>query len=172
MADIIGIIDKIIEEHKVILTQAAQFEKITNDAGAMMAITKSKEVFMPGRLDQSQGLKNFEDLRNSIQEGLSAHFHREETSLLDAILDYGDKNIIAELKILLSEHWSFRTSLEELKAESNELINGQLSRAMWEPKAYGMRAHITELHTRLEQHAKNEQLLLNDVRKQLIKAKE
>jgi hypothetical protein len=172
MTDVIGIIDKIIEEHKILLNQATQFEKITNDAGAMIAMTKSKEVFMPGRLEQSQSLKKFEDLRNKIQEGLSAHFQREETSLLEAILEFGDKNIIITLKKLLSQHWAFRTSLKDLQYESNELINGQLSRALWEPKAYIMRSHIAEMHTRLEQHAKNEQQLFNDVRKQLIKAKE
>ena len=57
MLDIIGIIDKIIEEHKVLLTQAAQLEIITNDAGAMMAMNKSTEVFMPGQVRPIPKLK-------------------------------------------------------------------------------------------------------------------
>ena len=171
MTDTIVIIDQIIEEHKVLLAQANQFEKITNDAGAMKALTRSKEIFMPGRIDQVQSLKKFEELRNTIQEGLNAHFNREETYLLDAILENGDQDVITAFKNLFSEHTAFRASLSELKAESDELINGQISRSLWETKAYDMRAHVTEMNKNLEKHARNETKLLGDLRKELIKAK-
>jgi hypothetical protein len=168
MLDIIAIIDKIIEEHKILLAQAVQLENITNDAGAMMAMAKSKEVFVPGRYDQVDTLKIFEKLRNKTQEGLYAHFNREETSLLDAIVEFGNQNIITGLKKLLAEHKNLKYNLESLKIEIDELINGELSRAMWESKAYDMRAHISEIHRNLEQHAQNERILLNEIRREVI----
>jgi hypothetical protein len=168
MQDIIAIIDKIIEEHKIILAQAVQLENITNDAGAMMAMAKSKEVFVPGRYDQSNTLKIFEILRNKTQEGLYAHFNREETALLDAILEFGNQTFITGLKKLLAEHKNFRDNLESLKIEIDELLNGELSRAMWETKAYDIRAHISEMHTNLEQHAQNEKQLLNEIRREVF----
>jgi iron-sulfur cluster repair protein YtfE (RIC family) len=167
MVDVISIIDKILEEHRVLLNDAKQLEMITNDAGAMMAMAKSKDVFMPGRLDQVQSLKKFEELRNKVQEGLIAHFNREETYLLEAVLELGDQNIITGLKKLLAEHVVFKSRLEELKAQTDELINGQISRAMWETKAYDMRAHLSNMHTHLEKHAKDEQVLFNNIRKNI-----
>jgi hypothetical protein len=167
MQDIVAVIDKIIEEHKILLAQAVQLENITNDASAMMAMAKSKEVFVPGRYNQINTLNIFENLRIKIQEGLFAHFNREETSLLDAILEYGNQNFISGLKKLLAEHNNFKVNLESLKNETDELINGELSRAMWETKAYDLRAHISEMHRILHQHAQNEQTLLNDIRKEV-----
>jgi hypothetical protein len=168
MQDIVAIIDKIIEEHKILLAQAVQLESITNDASAMMAMAKSKEVFVPGRYNQINTLNIFENLRIKTQEGLFAHFNREETSLLDAILEFGNQNFINSLKKLLAEHNNFKVNLESLKNETDELINGELSRAMWETKAYDLRAHISEMHRMLHQHAQNEQNLLNDIRKEVI----
>jgi hypothetical protein len=169
MSDILSIIDKILEEHKIILVDTVKLENITNDASALLNITKNKDTFMPGRQNQVQSLMIFEDLHNKIQTGLNNHFNREENGLLEAVLEYGNQQIIDSLKSLLSEHKHFRKSLAEIKSQANELMNGQLSRAMWETKAHEMRTHLMNMHRNLEHHAKNEVVLLNQLRKELNK---
>jgi hypothetical protein len=169
MTDVIGIIDRVLAEHRVLLSDATQLVNITNDAGALMAISRSKEVFMPGRTDQVRGLAKFEELRKKVQEGLTAHFNLEETLLLDAVVDLGNNSFIETLKTLLSEHKDFKIQMHEIKAEVDELINGQLSRAMWETQAYDMRAHITAIQKQLEHHANNEKDLLYKLRKEVSK---
>jgi hypothetical protein len=171
MTDVIGIIDRVLAEHKVLLSDATQLVNITNDASALMAITRSKEVFMPGRTDQVQGLAKFDELSNKVQKGLTAHFDLEETLLLDAVIDLGNNRFIEILKTLLFEHKNFKIQMQQIKAEADELINGQLSRALWEPKAYELRAHITSIQKQLEHHANGEKDLLNNLRKELSKTR-
>jgi hypothetical protein len=169
MLDVIGIIDRIFAEHKLLISDTSKLVNITNDAGALIAINRSNEAFMPGRTDQVQGLAKFEELRKKIQDGLNAHFNLEETLVLEAIVEHGNLTFIGPFKTLLSEHNLFRNQMDSIKSLSNELIAGQLSRAIWETQAYDMRIQTTNLQKQLEIHATNERILLVKLKEDLKK---
>ena len=171
MEDVVAIIDRIIEEHKVILSRTRSLEKVANDAGALQAIDQSKDTFMPGRHDNIQALKELEELRAKTEEGLIAHFDFEETKLLQAFQKYGDEKLLEALKTLLVEHKEVRQYLKDLKAEVESLTTGQLSSHLWGAKAYDMRAHITRIHKVIETHARNEQVLFQKLRGELAEQK-
>jgi hypothetical protein len=84
MADILAIIDKVIAEHKILLADFQTLEKVGNDAGALITMEKSKDVFKPGVLSPRDGLLKLKEMRDKVTAGLEAHFNREETALLDA----------------------------------------------------------------------------------------
>jgi hypothetical protein len=167
MSDVVGIIDRIFAEHKLLISDTTKLVNITNDAGALLAINRSKEVFMPGRTDQVQGLAKFEELWKKIQGGLNAHFSLEESLLLNAIVEWGNLSFLDPFKILLSEHTIFRTQMNHIQSLSKELIDGQLSRATWEIKAHDMRVQTISLQKELEIHANKEKVLLSNLKEEL-----
>lgn len=101
MEDAIALIDKIIEAHKTISQRLQDFEQIANDAEAMTAFDKAKEVFMPGRFNQEQGLEAFAQLLDTITEGMHGHFSREEGPLVSVLEKHGGKKLSATLHSLL-----------------------------------------------------------------------
>ena len=167
MEEIAAIVERIIAEHKVILADLTSFEKVSNDATAYRAIESGKEAFMPGRLASREGLKRLDDARARVDTGLHNHFHWEETTLLDAFTRYRADSLIPTLKTLMSEHDGIRDRLGELKGLVEELSTEKLSRHLWEAKAYDMRAHMTNLQKTVQTHAASEQVLFNELLKQL-----
>ena len=97
MEEVLRLIDKIIEEHKTIIGRLKTLEQVANDAEAIVGFDKANQVFMPGRLEQKEGLQELQDLLDKIARGLRAHFKREETALLTAFERYGDKNMASSL---------------------------------------------------------------------------
>ena len=89
MEAIAVIVERVIAEHKTIMADFQSLEKISNDATALKAIEKGKELFMPGRPDSSEGLKQLEAVRLKLDKGLRDHFHWEEVTLLDAFNELG-----------------------------------------------------------------------------------
>ena len=168
MEKIAVIVRKVIAEHKTILADFKSLEKVGNDAIALKAIEQGKEVFMPGRLNSSEGLKKFEEIRVKLDTGLRNHFHWEEVTLLDAFNEYRAFSLVPALKKLMSEHDTIREGLGELKGLTEELQSERLSHQMWEPKGYEIRAFITRLFKTVENHALNEQVILNDLLKQSL----
>jgi iron-sulfur cluster repair protein YtfE (RIC family) len=166
MEGIAAIVQKVIAEHKVIMADFKSLEKVGNDATALKAIEKGKELFMPGRLDASEGLKQFEAVRVKLDQGLLNHFDWEERTLLDAFIEYKAFSLVPALKRLMSEHDTIREGLGELKGLTEELRSEHLSHQMWEPKGYEMRAFIIRLFKTVETHAIGEQSLLNDLLRQ------
>jgi hypothetical protein len=163
MTNILAIIDKIIEEHKIILADFQSLEKVVNDAGALLAMEMSREAFMPGRLSPREGLQKLDQMRDKVTTGLEAHFIREETALLEALQEYGHADLIAALKNLLNAHLEIRSELDILKDQVGELLPEKLSRSLWESKGYDIRARINQLHKTMAAHAADEQLLLHKV---------
>jgi hypothetical protein len=168
MEVVAAIVQKVIAEHKVILADFKALEKMSNDATALKAIQKTKEVFMPGRLNSSEGLKQFEDLRAKLEKGLLDHFHWEEITLLEAFTLYKGFSMVSALKTLMAEHDTIREGLGELKGLMDELRSERLSHQMWETKGYDIRARITQLFKTVETHAMGEMVLLNDLLKQTL----
>ena len=167
MKDILATINQIIKEHEVILQQITELDHVVNDAEALTSIDKAKEVFMPGRLDDNQGLQQLQDLCVRIEEGLNAHFKREEIQLLAAFQDHGDEKLANALRTLLLDHKELRNRLVHEKQCVSDLATRQLSRSIWEATAHDLRAHITHTRKLIEAHAESEQTLLHALRKEI-----
>lgn len=161
MSDILAIIEKVIEEHKVILADFDTLEQVVNDAGAMLAMEKSKEAFMPGRPSPREGLRKLDETRQKVTIGLEAHFNREETALLGAFQAYGRQDFTAAFLDLLNAHKVIRAELSVLKIQVTELLAEKLSRAQWETRGYEIRTRINQLHKTMANHAAEEQVLLH-----------
>lgn len=168
MEEVLALIEKIIAEHKLIRQRAENLEKAANDAEAIASMEKAKEVFQPGRFEQKEGLLKMKDLLAITDKGLEGHFNREETTLLAAFEQYGDKEFTSRLRSLLLEHADLRNRFAVSKKRVDELIGGGLSRHVWDASAHDMRAHMSHTRKLLEVHAQIEEELLNDFRRILL----
>lgn len=168
MKEGLALIDQIIEEHQVAFKRFKKLEGMFGDAAAISGIEAAKDAFMPGRLDPGEGLKTFLELLDTIDQGLLAHFNREETALLHVFEKYGDKKHISGLKALLVQHPDFRSRLTHAKKHVTELISGGLARHRWEASAHDMRAHISHTRQLLLDHTAKEQPLFITIRKRVL----
>ena len=171
MEEALAVIEKIIEEHKVIKQRFQTAEQVANDASALLELEETKEDFMPGRFNQRQGLQKLAESLEVIDKGLQEHFDREETALLAAFEKHGAKELASALHSLLLEHEDLRNRLTQSKEHVAELTSGGLSRNVWEASAYDMRAYISHTRKLLEAHAEIEQELLHKLRNQLQREK-
>jgi len=169
MEQALAVIEQIIQEHEVISQRFQAAEKVANDAEALAGFDKAKEAFMPGRLAQQPGLQELQASLAKIEQGLHRHFHLEETSLPGVVGRYGDEEIKSDLRSLLLEHKDLRNRLAHSKKHVAELVEGNLSRHLWEASAHDMRAYITHTRKLLEAHAEIEQELLHELRHKLRK---
>ena len=167
MEEALTLIEKTIEEHKAILQRFQAMERVTNDAEAINSLEKAKDAFMPGRFDQKGIPAELGELVNSVDEGLQAHFDREETALLNAFENYGDRELASAFHSLLLEHEGLRERLTQSKDHLAKLTSGELSRHQWEATGYDMRAHISQTRKLLEAHAAGEKELLLQLRDRL-----
>ena len=168
----LDLIEQIVEEHKTIRLRLQSMEQIVNDAEALQGFEEAQEGFMPGRFDQKAGLDRLEELVNLVDQGLQAHFDREETALLAAFEEQGDRELASAFHSLLLEHEDLRNRLTYTKNHISQLTGGELPRHHWEATAYDMRAHITHTRKLLEAHAEVEQELLQSLRRRLLGEKE
>ena len=169
MEQALAVIEQIIEEHKVIKQRFQAAEQVANDTEALAGFDKAKEAFMPGRLAPQPGLKELQASLETIGEGLQKHFHREETGLLGVVERYGDEENKSDLRSLLLEHKDLRNRLAHSKKHVAELVEGNLSRHLWEANAHDMRAYITHTRKLLEAHAEIERELLHKLLNRLKK---
>ena len=170
MEETLALIEKIVEEHKSIMQGVRSLEQAASDAEAIVGLEKAKETFMPGRLEQEQGLKKLQASLEAIDQGLRAHFNREETGLMNVFEKHGNKELASALRSLLLEHEDLRNRLAHAKKHVAELMSGGLSRHLWEASAHDMRAHISHTRKLLEAHAEIEQELFHKLRTELTKA--
>lgn len=162
------LIEKIIEEHKQIIGSVRALEQVTNDASALRVLDKAKEDFVPGRLDnQKRGLQSWQESLETIDQGIQAHFDREETGLLAAFEKHGGKMLVSALRVLLTEHEGLRDRLVKLKKDVAELAAGGSSREVWEGRAWGIRVYVSHTRKLFEAHAQSEQELLHKIRAEL-----
>ncbi len=167
MEDDLSIIERVIAEHKAIRQGFENLEKAANDAEAMAGFEEAKEAFMPGRLDQKQGLRQLEDTLNAIEDGLQRHFHFEETSLPAVVGRRGDEEMKSSLRSILLEHVDLRGRLAHSKEHAAELVSAGMARHRWEASAHDMRTYISHTHKLLEAHAEIEQELLHELKNRL-----
>jgi iron-sulfur cluster repair protein YtfE (RIC family) len=171
MEDVVALIDRIIEEHRAIIQKVQTLEQVANDAGAMVGLDKAKEVFVPGKFDKEPGLQQLQELMETIDQGLGAHFNREETGLLTAFENYGDRKLSSDFHSLVREHDDLRNRLARSREHVAELTGGGLSRHVWEASANDMRAYITHTRKLFQAHARSEQRLFRALREALISKK-
>ena len=169
MEDDLEIIERVIAEHETIKQHFHNLEQVANDAQAMMGFEQAKEAFMPGRLDQKQGLHELEDTLKAIEDGLHEHFHFEETSLPTVVARYSDEELKSSLRSILLEHIDLRNRLVHSTKHVSELVSGGMARHHWEASAHDMRAYISHTRKLLEAHAEIEQELLYKLRSRLKK---
>ena len=172
MEEVIALIDKIIEEHKTTFQEFQTLEQIANDAEAIIGLDKAKEKFMPGRFETKQGLQELEKLLGKIDQGIQAHFNREEGTLLNAFEKHGDRKLASALHSLLSEHKNLTERLVYSKKDVAKLTSGDLSREVWEATGYDMRAYLSHTRRLFETHAEMEQDLLHKLRSELTGIRE
>ena len=165
----VALIEEIIAEHKIIMQRAQNLEQLVSDAKAIAGLEEAKEAFMPGRFEQESGLQKLQEALGIIDQGLQAHFSREETALLAVFKRHGNKELIEALRSLLLEHEDLRNRLAHSKKHVAELISGGLSRHRWEASAHDMRAHISHTRKLLGAHAGIEQELFHELRTELMK---
>ncbi len=171
MEETIDLIDKIIEEHKQIIGKVQALEQVTNDASALLRLDVAREDFVPGRLsNQKQGLQNWQESLEIIDQGIQAHFNREETGLLTAFEQHGGKMLASALRALLSEHKGIREHLTKLKKDVAELTIGGSSREVWEERVWGVRSYLAHTRKLFEVHARSEQRLFRTLRSELKRA--
>ena len=172
LEEVLALIKEIIKEHKLILPRVQTLDKAINDVSAMSELERGREDFVPGRLDdQKRALQIWQESIEKLDQGLQAHFDREEKGLLNAFEKYGDKMLASALHVLLLEHEELRNRLAKSKAEIAELTAGGLSREVWQGRVWGLRAYVSHTRNLLEAHAKSEQALLLTLRKHLEKKK-
>lgn len=169
MEETIALIDRIIDEHRIIAGKVQTLEQVASDTETIRELDKAKEVFMPGQIGQESSLQELGKLLETIGAGLEAHFNREETGLLTAFEKYGNRELASALHSLLSEHEDLRGRFAHLRKTVAELASGELSRHLWEASAHDMRAYASHTRKLVETHAENEQKLLQKLRSQLIK---
>ncbi len=169
MEEALDLIEKIIGEHGTIVQNVQILERMANDTEAIGALEKVQEAFKPGRLEEKQELQKLQGVLQTLVQRLQAHFNREETGLLAAFEKNGDKKLTSAFTTLLIEHEDLRNRLARSKRHVAELIDGGLSRQVWEARVLDMQAHISRTRQLLEAHAEIEQELLQELRKGLHK---
>jgi hypothetical protein len=167
MSDTLKLIEQLITEHKAIGEKALSLEKAANDASLLADLDEAKSTFVPGRFDQSQSLKELQEMLDAIETWLNHHFNREETILLDAVKKDGDTKFISALNSLLLEHTDLRNRLVHAKQHVAELTGGGLGKHRWDASANDMRTHLAHTRKLLEDHAAMENDLFRELRRHL-----
>jgi len=167
MADTLKLIEQLIEEHKVINERTESIERTANDANLLLDLKEAKDTFVPGRFDQSQTLQKLQEMLEAIDTWLDKHFNREETVLLSAVEQDGDRKFVTALNSLLLEHTDLRNRITSSKQDVAQLSGGGLARHLWDASANDMRVHISHTRKLLEAHAAMENDLFKDLQKHL-----
>ncbi len=168
VAEALALIEKIIEEHRIILGDIRDFTKSANDVVAIRGLGQAQEDFVPGRLeDQKQSLGNWQESLSAVDRGIQAHFQREETALVDAVAEYGDNDLASVLRHWLAEHKELRERLSRMKQDVAGLVGDPSAQAVWQEKAWGIRVYMTHTGKLFGVHARGEQKMLVKLRNSL-----
>lgn len=100
--------------------------QVANDTETLTGFDKAKDLFMPVRLDGKKGLAAFEQLLDTITQGIHGHFSLEEGSLMHIFGEHGDKKLSTVLHSLLLEHEDLKDRLAYTKQDVGNLLNDKL----------------------------------------------
>jgi len=176
--EVVALIDRLIEEHRVLNRDIASLEGVVNDAGAIISFDKAKEIYVPGRVGAKEDLGKLDELLTNIDEGLRAHFGREETGLQTAFEKLGSSEMAKGFHTLVLEHDGLRDRLTEHDKIRNNLFNAlkgsdepdhrAMSRQQWEAMAYDVRAYIMQSRKLVQEHTIREHGLFTSLRELLL----
>ncbi len=168
MNEALSLVKQIIKEHRLIDVGLKASEKLSGDLVILGKFDDHVEGFVQKRLDnQKQKLADLRQSLEKIDKMLRGHFKGEESRLLKAFEDSGDKMLINALSILLEEHREIRNRIARLKTSAEELSVEGMSTEVWEGKAYAVRAYIRHTQKLIEAHAATESDLLGKLKKKL-----
>ncbi len=95
-----------------------------------------------------------------IDRGIQAHFHREETVLVDAVAGYGDNDLASVLRHWLAEHKELRERLSRMKLDISGLVIDTSAQAVWQEKAWAIRVYMTHTGKLFDVHTRGEQEMM------------
>jgi iron-sulfur cluster repair protein YtfE (RIC family) len=168
MKESVALIDQVIEEHTTIFQG---LDQVVSDAEAIYGFKNAQEIFTSGRVDQKEWEDRLVELVNLIDQGLQAHFDREEKALMDAFEKEGDRELSSTFRSLMLEHNDLRNRLAHAKRHVSELTGGESSHSHWQATAHNLYTHISRTRELLKAHAGAEQKLLLSLRQRLLEEK-
>lgn len=173
MKETLALIDQILDEHNRIHRDLHSLERVSSDLDALVELDsdRTRSYFVVRTPNgREEGLQQWQDALEAIDEGLRAHFQREETLLSQAFQKHGNRELVSALDTLLHEHDDLRDRVAKLRKDAADLVAGGLRIEIWEANGWGMRVNIDRIRALIESHASSEQRLLNTLRSELEKA--
>lgn len=161
MEDNLAIIRRIIEEHQAIRRHVKLVGDSASDREAMNALTKARAEWIPGRLEiLSEKQKRLQQTLSFLDEGLSNHFHYEQTYL---------PPLLGELlmRALLLEHGEIRKEIDEAKSIVADTKLDELSREELLSEESNVHQVVGTLCQLVEEHATKEEMLLEMLQRAL-----
>ncbi len=168
MADILPLVDRLIDEHKVIREKAKFLENAANDTRFISDIAKAGDSVVPGKTDQVERLKTLVGMLQSIVDMVEKHFQYEETVLLQAMESHGDIELVKSLNKLLAEHSDLRERLKRAKNRVAELSNVSLHRAAFDIAELEMLTSLNYTRAVFQKHATRENKLFSTIRRKIM----
>ncbi len=173
MSEALSVVEQILDDHERIHAEFQTLGQVSGDVEAAAVLGSdrtTKDYFVPKSLDdQGQGLMHWKQLLQSIDSGLKAHFHKEETALSEAFNREGTPELQAALQQLLSEHDEINKRIAKLLKDADDIASGGAKIEVWEGKGWGMKINIDRLRQDIESHAERERELLGRMKNHLHK---
>jgi hemerythrin-like domain-containing protein len=172
MSDALAIVDQILDEHKEIHANFDTIGQVRSDieAAARLEPDKTKEFFAPRGLDgEGAGLARWKESLETLDRGLKAHFHKEETALTEAFEREGTPELADSLRQLLAEHAEINKHIAKLLKDADDTASGGIMMEVWESKGWGMKVNIENLQKQISEHAERERQLLGRMKAHLHK---
>ncbi len=172
MSEALAIVEQILDEHKQIHANFKSLGQVSGDieAAARLESDKTKDYFVPRSLDdQGRGLARWREILESIDRGLKAHFHKEETALTVAFEREGTPELAEALSELLREHDEINRHVAKLLQDADDIASGGAKIEVWEGKGWGMKVNIERLQQQIAAHAERERELLGRMKRHLRK---
>jgi hemerythrin-like domain-containing protein len=165
----VELIDRLIEEHKIITRRADSLEKVVNDAGLLSGLKETRAAFTPDELTPGENLKKLDEMLAAIESRLERHFKTEETVLKPAVARYGNEKLVNALNALLFEHSDLRDRMLHSRERVDELRGGNLDPARRDASARDFGVYLNHSRKLLETHAARENHFFNELRRHLKK---
>ncbi len=172
MSEALAIVEQILDEHKEIHANFQALDQVTGDvdAAARLQTDRTKDYFVPKSLnDEGRGLMRWKEMLQTIDAGLKAHFHKEETALCSAFKREGTPDLESALNELLTEHDAINKHVAKLLKDADDIASGGAKIEVWEGKGWGMKTNIEQLRSEIANHAERERELLGRMKTHLRK---
>jgi hypothetical protein len=167
MKSAVDIINKILLDHDTIIENVRGIQHTASDKSIIVELTGDGGIASTGFM--MDGVEAFRDSLQKMSVRLNQHFNFEESGLLFAIQQQGDKNISGAFSALFMEHEVLRNQCSRLKEELSVPVNSELSEVVKTAQIKELQREITNFSDLLEAHAANEDKLLKELRDRFTK---